>query len=106
MARTDDDTWDLASSVGVTATMVAAARAMATKAESPLIDDPYAEPLVRAVGLDLFTKLASGDCSPPTSRTRDGAPAGVQRMTDNMAVRTKFFDEFFIDATTAGSSRR
>ena len=29
MARTDDDTWDLASSVGATATMVAAARAMA-----------------------------------------------------------------------------
>ena len=27
MARTDDDTWDLASSVGATATMVAAARA-------------------------------------------------------------------------------
>ncbi|MGH3541478.1 MAG: SAM-dependent methyltransferase, partial [Mycobacterium sp.] len=31
MARTDDDTWDLASSVGVTATMVAAARAMASR---------------------------------------------------------------------------
>ena len=26
MARTDDDTWDLASSVGATATMVAAQR--------------------------------------------------------------------------------
>ena len=40
MARTDDDTWDLASSVGATATMVAAARAMASKAEQPLINDP------------------------------------------------------------------
>ena len=30
MARTDDDTWDLASSVGATATMVAASRAMAS----------------------------------------------------------------------------
>ena len=29
MTRTEDDTWDLASSVGATATMVAAARAMA-----------------------------------------------------------------------------
>ena len=29
MARTDDDTWDLASSVGATATMIAASRAMA-----------------------------------------------------------------------------
>ncbi len=103
MARTDDDTWDLASSVGATATMVASARAMASKADHPLINDPYAEPLVRAVGLDLFTKLASGELSPADLEDdNDGAQAGVQRMTDNMAVRTKFFDEFFIDATTAG----
>jgi methyltransferase (TIGR00027 family) len=103
MARTDDDTWDLASSVGATATMVASARAMATKADSPLINDPYAEPLVRAVGLELFTKLATGELSPADLEDdSDGAPAGVQRMTDNMAVRTKFFDEFFIEATKSG----
>src|ERR1700727_3490688 len=103
MARTDDDTWDLASSVGATATMVAAARAMASKAEQPLINDPYAEPLVRAVGLDLFTRLATGELNPADLEDDgDGAPAGVQRMTDNMAVRTKFFDEFFLDATNAG----
>ena len=64
MARTDDDTWDLASSVGATATMVAAARAMASKTEHPLINDPFAEPLVRAVGLDLFTRLATGELTP------------------------------------------
>ena len=76
---------------------------MASKADSPLINDPYAEPLVRAVGLELFTKLASGELSPADLEDdSDGAPAGVQRMTDNMAVRTKFFDEFFIDATTSG----
>jgi methyltransferase (TIGR00027 family) len=103
MARTDDDTWDLASSVGATATMVAAARAMASKAETPLINDPYAEPLVRAVGLDLFTRLATGELSPADLEDdSDGSPAGVQRMTDNMAVRTKFFDEFFIDASNSG----
>jgi methyltransferase (TIGR00027 family) len=103
MARTDDDTWDLASSVGATATMVAAARAMATKAERPLINDPYAEPLVRAVGLDLFTRLATGELTAADLEDdSDGSPAGTQRMTDNMAVRTKFFDEFFIDATNAG----
>ena len=47
MTRTDDDTWDLASSVGATATMVAAARAAATKRPQPVINDPFAEPLVR-----------------------------------------------------------
>jgi hypothetical protein len=31
MARTDQDTWDLASSVGTTATWVAAARALASQ---------------------------------------------------------------------------
>ena len=31
MARTDHDSWDLASSVGATATMVAAARAAASR---------------------------------------------------------------------------
>jgi methyltransferase (TIGR00027 family) len=102
MGRTDDDTWDLASSVGATATMVAASRAMASKAERPVINDPYAEPLVRAVGLDLFTRLAAGELTPADLEENDGSPAGVQRMTDNMAVRTKFFDEFFVDATNAG----
>jgi methyltransferase (TIGR00027 family) len=103
MARTEGDTWDLASSVGATATMVAAARAMASKTEHPLINDPFAEPLVRAVGLDLFTRLASGELTPADLEDDgDGTPAGVQRMTDNMAVRTKFFDEFFIEATNAG----
>jgi O-methyltransferase involved in polyketide biosynthesis len=54
MARIDNDTWDLATSVGATATMVAAGRARATR--EPLVDDPFAEPLVRAVGVDFFTR--------------------------------------------------
>src|ERR1700735_3136140 len=61
MPRTDNDTWDLATSVGATATMVAAARAVATKADTPLINDQFAEPLVRAVGIDFLTRLAAGD---------------------------------------------
>src|ERR1700753_1107927 len=103
MARTDNDTWDLASSVGVTATMVAASRAMATKAERPLINDPFAEPLVRAVGVDVLVRMASGELSPADFEADgDGRSAGPQRMTENMAVRTKFYDEFFLDATEAG----
>jgi methyltransferase (TIGR00027 family) len=100
MTRTDNDTWDLASSVGATATMVAAARALATKAEQPLIADPFADPLVRAVGVDFFTRLVTGELRPED--LDDGATAGMQRMTDNMAVRTKFFDKFFLDSTRAG----
>jgi methyltransferase (TIGR00027 family) len=102
MARTDNDTWDLASSVGVTATMVAASRAMATKAERPLINDPFAEPLVRAVGVDVLVRLASGELTSADFEDGDGRSAGPPRMTENMAVRTKFYDEFFLDATQAG----
>ena len=51
MARADDDSWDLASSVGATATMVAAARTVATRRPDPLINDPFAESLVKAVGI-------------------------------------------------------
>lgn len=101
MARTDNDTWDLASSVGATATMVAAARAMASTAKDPLINDPFAEPLVRAVGVDFFTRLVTGDLR-PEDLDSDTESVGMQRMTDNMAVRTKFFDEFFLAATQAG----
>ncbi len=101
MARTDNDTWDLASSVGATATMVAAARAMASTADDALIDDPFAEPLVRAVGVDFFTRLVTGDLR-PEDLDSDSESVGMQRMTDNMAVRTKFFDEFFLSATEGG----
>jgi len=108
-SRYEGDTWDLASSVGATATMVAAARAVANRADPPLINDPFAEPLVRAVGVDLLARLASGELDPAelndVTDTQDGAtaPAGaMSRMVDNMAVRTKFFDEFFLSATEAG----
>jgi O-methyltransferase involved in polyketide biosynthesis len=50
MTRTGNDTWDLASSVSATATMVAAARAVVSAGDDPLITDPFAEPLARAVG--------------------------------------------------------
>jgi methyltransferase (TIGR00027 family) len=104
--RYEGDTWDLASSVGVTATMVAAARAVATRADRPLINDPFAEPLVRAVGVDLLTRLATGQVDPnDLNDVHDGAAGSagaMSRMADNMAVRTKFFDEFFLGATRAG----
>jgi methyltransferase (TIGR00027 family) len=103
MARTDNDTWDLASSVGATATMVAAARAMASKADDALIDDPFAEPLVRAVGVDFFSRLVTGELRPEDVDS-DTESVGVQRMADSMAVRTKFFDEFFLAATGGGNS--
>ena len=99
MARADNDTWDLATSVGATATMVAAGRARATRAG--LIDDPFAEPLVRAVGVDFFTRWAGGELDSADVDV-PGAPWGMQRMTDMLAARTRYIDAFFTQAVDDG----
>jgi len=100
MARSHSDTWDLASSVGATATMVAAARALATEDANPIINDPFAAALVRAVGIDFFTRVIDGEVN-PTDLGETGK-VELQTETDSLAVRTRFFDEFFLGATAAG----
>lgn len=101
MQRPDNDTWNLATSVGATATMVAAGRARATRADRPLINDPYAESLVRAVGIEFFTRWATGELSAADVDV-PGAPWGMQLMTDILTARTRYFDEFLDSATTSG----
>jgi methyltransferase (TIGR00027 family) len=97
--RFEGDSWDPASSVGATATMVAASRAIASQGPDPLLDDPLADPLVRAVGLPPFIRLLDGEVS-----FDDGDDPSHARRTrvEQMAVRTRFFDGFFIAATEAG----
>ena len=98
MTRTADDSWDLASSVGATATAVAATRATASQGPDALLDDPWAEPLVRAVGMEMFVKVVDGE-----SLADDDDPLLNRRaMNEQMAVRTRFFDDFFLDAARAG----
>jgi methyltransferase (TIGR00027 family) len=77
--------------------MVAAARALASREHDRLFEDPFAAPLVRAVGVDFFTKLVDGEI--PLS-TIEGE--GSRVMADVIAVRTRFFDDFFIAASAAG----
>jgi methyltransferase (TIGR00027 family) len=97
MARTDNDSWDLASSVGATATMVAAQRALANR--EGLIDDPFAEPLVRAVGLDFVVRALDGEIE-----LEDVDPEfNMRRAAEGMAVRTRWFDSLFADAGAAGA---
>src|SRR6516165_9028836 len=97
MTRTDNDTWNLASSVGATATMVAAYRAAATNSNPPLTQDPFAEPLVRAVGIEYLSRLAGGDLG-----AGDIGDNIVVLMRDVLAARTNYFDHFFTDAAGAG----
>jgi hypothetical protein len=55
MKLNDNDTWDLATSVGVTATTVGSARAAASSTD--IINDQFGEPLAPAAGVELFAPL-------------------------------------------------
>ncbi len=97
--RTDADSWDPASSVGATATMVAASRARASRGPDALLDDRLAEPLVRAVGLQPLVRMIDGDTAV------DDPPSSPRSLNEQIAVRTRYFDDFFT-AAGAGSIRQ
>jgi methyltransferase (TIGR00027 family) len=75
--------------------MVAAQRALSSDAK--LIDDPYAAPLVRAVGIDVYVRLVNGEIAAGGNTEFD-----PQRMARGMACRTRFYDQFFLEATRSG----
>jgi methyltransferase (TIGR00027 family) len=95
--RTDGDSWGPASSVGATATMVAASRAVASQGPDALLDDPLADPLVRAVGLDPFVRIIDGEID-----FEDDPLFNLKARTQQITVRTRFFDNFFTGATNDG----
>lgn len=96
-ARTEGDTWDIATSVGATAVMVASARAAETASEQPLIRDEFAQILIDGPELaDLVSKM---------SKTYNADPERValhQHMINYQAARTHFFDAYFTAAAAAG----
>jgi methyltransferase (TIGR00027 family) len=94
MPRTHDDSWDLKTGVGATATLVAAARAVASRQPDPVIRDPFAEVLVRAVGLKLFTQIVD-DAINFSDLEADWMP-------DYFGVRTRTLDDFARQACRAG----
>jgi len=100
MTRTDHDSWDLRSSVGTTATMVAAARAVATRQPHAIINDPWAAPLVEAVGIESLSRMVQ--LGTPPADAGLGSDLRLQPVIDSFAVRTRFFDEFFAAATNSG----
>lgn len=97
VARTENDTWDLASSVGATATAVAAQRAIASSPPDASLNDPWADPLVRAVGIDSFIKLLDNQLD-----RSDDPLLNRQAVKEQITVRTRFFDDFFVQATESG----
>lgn len=88
LMRTDGDSWDIVTSVGLTALGVAAFRALETNDREPMIRDDYAAWFVEAAGEPHFVEMLA-----------DPASVGkAERFGRFMGVRTRFFDEFFTAA--------
>jgi methyltransferase (TIGR00027 family) len=100
--RTDNDTWDIATSVGATAVMVAAARAAETDRDDALIRDPYAKILVAGAGTGMWEFLLDDAFIAKVANADAEAATIFEHMGSYQAVRTHFFDDFFTKAAAAG----
>ena len=90
--RSDDDEWDIVSSVGYTALLVAGWRALHAVSAQPLVLDDYAKHFIIASADPYLTGLLA---NPGTS---EGATAFPRLY----GVQTRFFDEFFSSAADRG----
>jgi methyltransferase (TIGR00027 family) len=84
MARTDDDTWDINESV------------------DPLISDPYAQLFLEAAGDGIWKIYVDGELPAELVEVVPRFKERMEAMKSYMGSRTKFFDEFFLDAAGAG----
>ncbi len=82
--------------VEVTATFGAAARAVAT--DKGLLNDPFAEPLLCAVGIEYLTRAIKDHAF----ASDDGDDPALTALMDALAAHTRFVDEFLADAGRAG----
>ena len=90
--RSDDDQWDIVSSVGYTALLVAGWRALHAVGPQPLVRDEYAKDFI-AASQDPY--LAGVLANPGTSEDETAFPRLY-------GVQTRFFDDFFASAGDAG----
>lgn len=96
--RTEDDSWDIVSSVGATALGVAALRAGESRRTDALFHDPYAELMVSAVGSAAWTRLSQSDIGEiDQSLVRSYGALG-----DLLVARTCYFDDYLEAAAAAG----
>jgi methyltransferase (TIGR00027 family) len=96
--RSDGDSWDITESVGATALSVAAARAVETASDDPLIRDQFAYLLVSTAGQP-WARLAS---SLEWIGDDDHGRRAHRLAIDYQAVRTHYFDTYFAGAVAAG----
>jgi methyltransferase (TIGR00027 family) len=94
--RTDNDTWDINTSVGSTALFVAAARALEAQKPDPAAVDPYAEVFCRAVG-GQWADLLDGNAPEHALKTEFG-----EHFVNFQGARTRYFDAYFATAAADG----
>jgi methyltransferase (TIGR00027 family) len=94
--RSDNDSWDITTSVGSTALLVAAARTLESRKPDPLAVDSYAETFCRAVGGQWADVL---DGRAPGSRL--ASDFGVH-FVNFQGARTRFFDNYLARAADTG----
>jgi len=102
MPRSDNDSWEITESVGSTALGVAAARAAETESENPLIQDPFARTFLDAAGDGMWSLIADPARADELTDLDSDLRDHRQVMVDFMAVRTAFFDEYFLNAAQSG----
>ncbi|MGH3557007.1 MAG: class I SAM-dependent methyltransferase [Mycobacterium sp.] len=95
--RTDNDSWDITTSVGSTALFVATARALEAQKPDPLAVDPFAEVFCRAVG-GASADVLDGKIPEHQLKTSDFG----QHFVNFQGARTRYFDDYFRRAADAG----
>ena len=95
--RTDNDNWDITTSVGSTALFVATARALEAQKPDPLVIDRFAEVFCRAAGGNAADVLDGKD---PGNQLK--TPDWGVHFVNFQAARTKYFDTYFRQAADAG----
>ena len=80
--------------------MIAAIRARSSKGPHAIINDPFAEPLVKAVGIDAFIRWVDDEIE--TTQMSDDPHYTLPQLIDSMTVRTRFFDDYFVAASDGG----
>ena len=95
--RTENDNWDITTSVGRTALFVATARALEAQKPDPLAVDPFAEVFCRAVGGNAADVLDGKD---PEHQLK--TPEWGEHFVNFQGARTRYFDDYFRSAADAG----
>src|SRR3984885_2111795 len=91
------DNWDITTTVGATAVLVATARALEAQKRDPLAVDSFAEVFCRAVGDNAADVL---DGKNPDHHLK--SPDGGKHLVSFQVARTRYFDDSYQGAADAG----